>query len=75
VLLRAFEGLYRSLGATVVRDCDVVGRVGATAIITLGDVKLSLKGLVVGLLPVLVVVLVARRGGLLFTVAKGKIRC
>ncbi|KAL5042706.1 hypothetical protein BDW71DRAFT_189467 [Aspergillus fruticulosus] len=58
-LVRTFEGLYGSLGATV--GLNVVGWLITTAILVLGSVELVLKSPVVGLLLLLVVVLVERR--------------
>jgi hypothetical protein len=45
--LLGLVGLIRVYGTTTVRDADVVSRVGTTTILSLSDVKLGLKSLVV----------------------------
>lgn len=69
MLARSFVRGYGTLGATIERGgLNVVSRISTTTILALSDVKLGLKGLVVGLLLVLVGVLKAVRSR--FAVAK-----
>lgn len=67
-MARSFVRGYGTLGATIERGLNVVSRISTTTILALSDVKLGLKGLVVGLLLVLVGVLKAVRSR--FAVAK-----